>query len=148
MSYPSPTSGLGVAAKIVVEGNQSTSLTPGYNTVFLSLGGTDGPTTFQLNPVIEDASGAVITPGTAYVLTSVAASTIDPLTLTAVAAPVAGVTVYTGTITGGGSNAYEGDTFTFTGFVNAVNNGTFIVTASTATTLSVTNLAAIAETHA
>jgi hypothetical protein len=58
------------------------------------------------------------------------------------------VAVYTGTITGGGSNAFAGFDFVVAGFVGANNNGTFIATASSATTLTLTNPAATAETHA
>ena len=48
-------------------------------------------------------------------------------------------TVYTGTFTNGGSNAYAGLTLTFSGFGTAANNGTFICVASTTTTVTVTN---------
>ncbi len=54
--------------------------------------------------------------------------------------------VYNGTITGGTGNAFAGDTVIVTGFTNAANNGSFIATASTATTLTVNNKASIAET--
>jgi hypothetical protein len=147
MAYQA-TTGLGVAAKIVSPGNVSAKTTPGYNQVVLSLSGVNGPTTFQLNPQLEDAAGNEITPGTAFTLTAVAAATISVLTLTAVAASSNGTAVYTGTITGGGSNAFEGDTFTIAGFDLAVNNGTFICTASTTTTLTLTNAVAVADTHA
>lgn len=48
-------------------------------------------------------------------------------------------TVYTGTFTNGGSNAYAGLALTFSGFGTAANNGTFVCVASTATTVTVTN---------
>lgn len=139
------TTGLGVAAKIVVEGNEQTSTTPGYNDVLLSLSTTGAPATFQLNPVLEDVSGAVISPGTAFTLTAVAGSTVGLLVLSAVAA---GTGAYTGTITGGGSNAYAGYTFTIAGFTNAANNGFFLCTASTTTVLTLVNPASVVETHA
>jgi hypothetical protein len=63
--------------------------------------------------------------------------------LTSVAA---GTGVYTGTISGGGANAYAGQNFTVTGFANAANNGTFPCTASTSTTLTLTNAASVSET--
>ena len=44
--------------------------------------------------------------------------------------------VYTGTITGGGSNAFAGYTFRVAGFLNAANNITGVCTASTTTTLA------------
>jgi hypothetical protein len=149
-SYPAQTTGLGVAAKIAVLGNvpPANSTTPGYNNVFLSLSGADGPTTFQLDPNLEDIAGNEITPGTAFVLTAVAASSIGVLTLSAAAAASNGLTVYTGTITGGGSNAFAGDTFTIAGFDNAANNGVFIATASTTTTLTLENANGVADTHA
>jgi hypothetical protein len=63
-----------------------------------------------------------------------------------------GGAVYTGTITGGAANAFVGYTFTVAGFTHSQNNspaGTqFTCTASTATTLTLSNGVAIAETHA
>lgn len=71
------------------------------------------------------------------------------LVLTSVANASAGTTVYTGTITGGAANALVGQIFMITGFTtNQINNGAFVVTASTATTLTVNNAGGIAETHA
>ena len=54
-------------------------------------------------------------------------------------------TVYTGTITGGAGNAFLGDTVVVSGFTSAANNGTFVVNASTATTLTVSNKAGVTE---
>src|SRR5271154_1972551 len=48
-------------------------------------------------------------------------------------------TVYTGTFTNGGTNAYAGLTLTFSGFGTAANNGTFLCVASSTTTVTVTN---------
>jgi len=70
------------------------------------------------------------------------------LTLTAAAAASGGTTAYTGTITGGGSNAFKGLTFVIAGFTTAANNGTFVATASSTTTLTLANTAGAAETHA
>lgn len=70
------------------------------------------------------------------------------LTLSAVAAASGGVAVYTGTITGGTSPNYVGQTFVITGFDLAVNNGTFVCTACSTTTLTLTNANAVADTHA
>jgi hypothetical protein len=140
MAIPTQTTGLGVAAKIVAPGNvNGTNTTPGYNTVALSLTGTN---TFQLVPLVQDAAGNTVS--TPLVLTAVAASTPGALVLSAAAA--AGV--YTGTITGGGSNAFAGLTFVVAGFVTTTNNGTFVCTASTTTTLTLANIASAAETHA
>lgn len=134
--YPAATTGLGVAANILVAGNVNAGVTtPGKNPVYLSLSATTYPTTFQLNPDLVDVSGAAITPGTAF-------------TLTAAANASGATTTYTGTITGGGSNAFAGETFVVAGFTNAVNNGEFICTASTITTLVLENAAGVSETHA
>jgi hypothetical protein len=152
--YPSPTTGLGVAAKIVVPGNtapagqESKAGVNGYNNVVLSLSGTNGPTTFQLEPQLQDAAGNEVAAGTQFTLTSVATGSEPQLTLTAVAAASGNQAVYTGTITGGGSNAFEGYSFTIAGFQNAANNGTFVCVASTTTTLTLVNEFTIAETHA
>jgi hypothetical protein len=69
--------------------------------------------------------------------------------LTSVANASGGTTVYTGTITGGGTApGFTGVTFTVAGFSNGANNGTWICTASTATTLTLANAAGVAETTA
>jgi hypothetical protein len=132
MAYiPSPTSGLGVAAKVV----------PDVTTVALSVtgatyNGTAYPETHQLTVKIEDAAGNVQEEGVSLTLTSVANSS-------------GGTAVYQGTITGGGTNLFKGFTFDIAGFAaHAANNGTFEVTANTTTSLTVTNANAVAETHA
>jgi len=79
-------------------------------------------------------------------LTNVAPTTVA-LTLTKATAGF-GNTVYTGTITGGGGNAYAGDTVVVTGFTSAADNGTFACTASTATTITLSNNAGVTQTHA
>ncbi|PWT75509.1 MAG: hypothetical protein C5B59_08500 [Bacteroidetes bacterium] len=81
-------------------------------------------------------------------ITAVAAATTTALTLSAVAAPVSGLATYTGTITGGGNNAFAGYSFVVTGFTNSANNGTFLCVASTTTTLTLVNLSSVSETHA
>jgi hypothetical protein len=70
-----------------------------------------------------------------------------PLSLSAVA-PSGADAVYTGTITGGGANAFAGLQFVVTGFTGpaAVDNGTYICTQSTATTLTLANATAVAVT--
>ena len=70
------------------------------------------------------------------------------LTLTSVATASAGSTVYTGTITGGAANAWAGATFVIAGFTTSANNGTFVCTASSATTLTLSNASGVSETHA
>lgn len=144
MSFPAATTGVGVAARILLPGNTSASLVPGKARLDLSLSGANGPTTFQLNPEIVDALNNVITPGTAFTLTAVAGSSTTTLVLSAAA--VNGV--YTGTITGGGSNGLAGTTFIVAGFTNSANNGEFLCTASTSTTLTLANAQSVVETHA
>jgi hypothetical protein len=155
MSFPAPTTGVGIAANILVAGNTfdgpaGKSKVPGYNNVVLSLSGNNGPTTFQLDPEVVDVKGNPIALGTSYTLASVAnsSSVTGPLTLTSVAASSGTTAVYTGTITGGGSNAFLGLSFVIAGFDNATNNGTFVCTASTTTTLTLENEFAVADTHA
>ena len=70
------------------------------------------------------------------------------LTLSAAANASGGTTVYTGTITGGSANALAGQVFTVAGFDNTMNNGSFICTASTSTTLTLSNPSGVADTHA
>jgi uncharacterized repeat protein (TIGR01451 family) len=65
--------------------------------------------------------------------------------LTSVANAAGGTTVYTGTITGGAGNALAGYTFVVAGFANSANNGRFVSTASTATTLTLNNAAGVAQ---
>jgi hypothetical protein len=71
------------------------------------------------------------------------------LTLTAAANASGGNTAYTGTITGGGSNAHVGKKFTVTGFSTSANNiANALCVASTTTTLTLVNASGAAETHA
>lgn len=78
-------------------------------------------------------------------LSSVTQGTGNAFVLTSVAAASAGSTVYTGTITGGGADAYAGQYIVVFGFDNAVNNGTFLCTASSTTTLTLSNPNGVAE---
>lgn len=133
MSYPAATSGLGVAAKVVVPGNESPiSNKPGHNQVTLSLTGSNGfPETFQLDATLEDASGNEITPGTAYTLSAAAAN---------------------GVFTGTGlpaTNTLVGKSAVTAGFTNAVNNAAGLITANTTTSVTIdTGTVTVAETHA
>lgn len=89
-------------------------------------------------------------------IATAALTTPAALTLSAAAAASGGVAVYTGTITGGGSNAFAGLQFVITGFDLTANNsvataaggGAFLCTASTTTTLTLVNPLAVADTHA
>jgi uncharacterized repeat protein (TIGR01451 family) len=80
----------------------------------------------------------------------VSLNTTAVLTLTSANAASGGNTVYNGTITGGGGNAFAGLTFTVAGFTGpgTADNGTFTCTASTATTLTLNNAAGVARTQA
>lgn len=149
MSYPSQTSGLGVAAKISVQGTETPlSSKPGYNQVTLSLSGANGVESFQLNPVIEDAGGNVITPGTAFVVASVASSAAQfSETLSAAATASGGTTAYT-TSSSPAAGSLVGQTFVVAGFVTVTNNGTFLCTANTTGVITLDNANGVAETHA
>jgi len=68
------------------------------------------------------------------------------IVLTSVANASGGTTVYTGTITNGGSNAFVGMKFLIAGFTSNANNGTFVVTASSTTTLTLANANGVSET--
>lgn len=70
---------------------------------------------------------------------------IPPVQITSVASAIAGSAVYTGIITGGASNALAGQSFLVTGFPDLANNGVFACTASTSTTLTLSNANAVAQ---
>ena len=59
-----------------------------------------------------------------------------------------GSVTYTGTITAGDTNAFAGYVFTVSGFSTSGNNGTFMCTASTSSTLVCTNAGGANETSA
>jgi hypothetical protein len=81
---------------------------------------------------------------------SVPASTPPPppFSITSVANASGGTTVYTGTITGGATetNSYAGYYFTTSLFAHSANNGTFLCTASTSSTLTLANAAGVSDT--
>lgn len=64
------------------------------------------------------------------------------LSVTAVSAPTSGIATYTGTFPLGASGYYIGNSITITGCAATNNNGTFICTDSTTTTLSLINASA------
>jgi hypothetical protein len=88
--------------------------------------------------------------GSAPSWNSIGGYTVDnPTSLTLTQVTVSGTTTtYTGTITGGGSNALVGKQYLISGFTNAGNNILIVVTASTATTLVTTTTSQVNETHA
>jgi hypothetical protein len=57
-------------------------------------------------------------------------------------------TVYTGTITGGGTNNYAGRKLYIKGFAQAGNNGEFVIVSNDTTTITVTTSTQVNETHA
>lgn len=90
--------------------------------------------------MIQTAASLNWAPNTAYTPSIL-------LNLTSVDAAAGGSTVYNGIITGGASNAFAGSVFVVSKFANTVNNGTFNCTASTLTTLTLTNGLGVAETN-
>lgn len=92
------------------------------------------------------ANNIVLQPsaGDTLVLTAVASS----ITWGATAGSTQGSAVYTGTISGGASNGLANQAFTIAGFTNLNNNGRFLCLSSTATTITLNNVFAAAETHA
>jgi hypothetical protein len=107
---------------------------------------------YTSNTGFQFAVGGIVAFGglsqAAFLNNQILTVTAVSLPLTSVANASGGSTVYTGTITGGATNAYLNQKVTVTGFTNSANNGTFTCTASTATTLTLSNAAGVAETHA
>jgi hypothetical protein len=89
-----------------------------------------------------------LTNGTIQVLVDTGST--GSLAISAAANASGGTTTYTGTFgAAAASNGFVGLIFQIAGFVtNTSNNGTYTVTASTSTTLTVNNPGGIAETHA
>ena len=125
------------ASQTTVIGQALLSATPGSCTA----GSTTALTCANIQNLVGLPEAVIITPAGA-------------LTLSAAAAASGGSTVYTGTITGGGTNNYVGLYFVITGFTKATNNSAyygaqgFVCTANTTTTLTLTNALGVAETHA
>jgi hypothetical protein len=111
----------------------------GGNTV--SSAYTAGLNDFNANPTISDSS-----PDSVAITSITQTDTAE--SLTSVASSIGSSAVYTGTITGGAANALAGYYFQVAGFTTAANNGYFLCTASSGTTLTLSNAAAVAETHA
>ena len=125
------------ASQTTVIGDVLLSATPGSCTA----GSTTALTCHNIQNVVGTAEAVVVTPAAALVLSAAAAAS-------------SGSTAYTGTITGGGSNAFAGLYFVVAGFTKATNNSAyagaqgFLCTASTTTVLTLTNALGVAETHA
>lgn len=122
---------------------------------FVAPTGTLGALFAMPNPIAAGSSVGVLTLSAITSVTATASITPGytritnraPFTLTQ-AGIVSTTVTYTGTITGGGSNALAGAVIAVSGFTNTGNNGTYTVTASTTTTLVVTNASGVNETHA
>ena len=91
--------------------------------------------------MIQTAASMVWQPNTSY-------NQSFEFSLTSVAASSGSHAVYTGAITSGASNLYSGKTVIVTGFKNTANNGVYVCSASTATTLTLSNASAVIETNA
>jgi hypothetical protein len=96
----------------------------------------------------SNQSGAAGSPGSmgGVTLNFTPTSGASALALTSAGNASSGATAYSGTITGGGSNAFVGQKFFVRGFSNYQNNGVFVCTASTTTTLTLANNNGISET--
>lgn len=103
-----------------------------------------------LNGTTKDGDVTWIMIQTAESLTWQANTTYNTaltLTLTSVASASGGAAVYSGSFTDGASNAYAGRVFVVSNFTNAVNNGAFLCTASSAVSLTLQNANGVAETN-
>lgn len=96
---------------------------------------TDGTVTWMM---IQTAASLVWQPHTAYTAAS-------SFTLTSVAASSGGVAVYTGAIPNGSPNTFAGQVFLVSSFDKTENNGVYLCTASTNTTLTLANASGVAE---
>jgi uncharacterized repeat protein (TIGR01451 family) len=92
-------------------------------------------------PAWVETNATFLSTGTGY-----PSGAFGTFNLTSVANAAAGDTVYTGTFTGGAGNTLAGYIFVVDGFATSANNGRFISTASTATTLTLNNAAGVAQT--
>jgi len=101
-------------------------------------------TTYPTPPV--EAYSFELTNGTIRLIIDTQATAL--FTISAIANASGGSTVYTGVFTGGGSNAFAGYTFLVAGLTAAANNGTFFCTASSATTLTLSNPIGVSATNA
>jgi hypothetical protein len=91
--------------------------------------------------MIQTAASLVWEPNHAYTQSVL-------LNLNSVGNASAGSTIYSGAITGGAGNAYAGKTFVISGWTHTVNNGSFTCSASSDTTLTLSNSEGVSETNA
>lgn len=97
---------------------------------------TDGGVTWIM---IQTAASMTWQANTAY-------NTAQTFTITSVSAASGSTTVYNGSFPGGGSNAYANLVFVTSALQNAANNGAFVCTASTTTSITLKNAGGVAET--
>jgi hypothetical protein len=124
---------------------QPNALTQGQSSV---ISGTYSGVPYQTESIVRIVGGG----STALVTTkqSHGFTATYTLTLSAAAAASGGQTVYTGTISGfPAGQTPVGQSFVVAGFTaHTSNNGTFLCTAFTSTTLTLVNVGGLAETHA
>lgn len=143
----------GAATSSAIDGTPSISITdtilnPATAPASITTSAVDGSLLFSVG--LMKNSNAIQAGSTGATPTSLTITAVSPLNYgpAQFAKQNFGGAVYTGTITGGANNALVGNVFTVTGFTNALNNGTFTATASSATTLTLSNGNAIAQTGA
>lgn len=134
-----------VSVVIDSNGNLQQVTTPGKSngsapTWATSVGSTtnDGTAVWTM---IQTAASLVWQPNHAYTQSVI-------LNLSSASLASGGSTIYSGAITGGAANAFAGMTFVITGWTHIVNNGSFVCTASTASTLTLSNPIGVSETNA
>ena len=116
---------------------------------FIVTGFTNGANNGTFQAVASTATTLTLNNAAGVAETHAGAAVVaSTFTLTSVATSIGSSAVYTGTIPGGGSNYYAGWQFRILGFTTAANNGLFVCTASSTTTLTLTTSVAVAETHA
>jgi hypothetical protein len=126
----------------VAQYSAGNSTATGWNTDFYALDTSTGANVGYLG----DIDVVELYPNGPGVNSAWADNPAASFSITSVANASGGNTVYTGTITGGASNAYVGYNFVPSGFANSANNGTFKCVASTATTITLNNPSGVTDT--
>lgn len=131
--------GLGTTGKILSGTNGTT-----YTVSATGLSGAqfEVPTSQTISP----ASAESASPQTAFAGLADQSSTTGTFAITSVNNASAGSTVYNGTFANGGANAYANFLVCFSGFAVKANNGCFIISASTTSTITVNNAAGVSDT--
>lgn len=143
----------GTVAGVQVVGNVAVINFQANTGTTITVGSTTDTAAVTTNTSVNGSGNittTAVTNRTTQTITNVVESRVA-LTLSSVANASGGTTVYTGTITNGGAalgGNYVGAQFVVAGFTTGANNGTFICTASTTTTLTLNNASGVSETHA